>query len=108
LVAYDISIGLIISTLALFTKSFSLVSFVEFQDFTNHFVFYLPTLFVLFLISGLAETNRHPFDLPEAESELVGGFNTEFASSYFAYFFLSEYCSILLMVFLINHLFFGG
>jgi NADH-quinone oxidoreductase subunit H len=108
LVAYDISIALIISTLALFTGSFSLIKIIEVQDQNGYFVFYVPLLFILFLISSLAETNRHPFDLPEAESELVGGFNTEYSSSYFAYFFLGEYCSILLMVFLINHLFLGG
>lgn len=108
LVAYDISIGMIISTLALYTGSFSLMEFVAFQDGVGYFVFYLPILFLLFLTSSLAETNRHPFDLPEAESELVGGFNTEYASSFFAYFFLGEYCSVLVMVFLINHLFLGG
>lgn len=108
LVAYDISIALIISTLALYTKSFSLIDFITIQDQNGYFVFYLPLLFILFLVASLAETNRHPFDLPEAESELVGGFNTEYSSSYFAYFFLGEYRSILTMVFLINHLFLGG
>jgi NADH:ubiquinone oxidoreductase subunit H len=94
--------------LALFTKSLNLIDFVEFQDRFGYFIVYVPALFILFLIASLAETNRHPFDLPEAESELVGGYTTEYASSYFAYFFLGEYCSILLMVFLINHLFLGG
>lgn len=108
LVAYDISIALIISTIALYTRSFNLIDIIGFQDQNNYFVFYLPLLFILFLVASLAETNRHPFDLPEAESELVGGFNTEYSSSYFAYFFLGEYCSILIMVFLINHLFLGG
>ena len=108
LVAYDISIGVIICTLALFTKSLSLVDIINFQDKYGYFAFYLPALFSLFLTSSLAETNRHPFDLPEAESELVGGYTTEYSSSYFAYFFLGEYCSILLMVFLLNHLFLGG
>jgi NADH-quinone oxidoreductase subunit H len=108
LVAYDICIGLIICCVALFTKSLNLLDIVEFQDKCGYFAFYLPGLLVLFLIASLAETNRHPFDLPEAESELVGGYTTEYSSSYFAYFFLGEYCSILLMVFLINHLFFGG
>lgn len=63
---------------------------------------------MIFFIASLAETNRHPFDLPEAESELVGGYTTEYSSAYFAFFFLGEYCSILVMVFLINHLFLGG
>jgi NADH:ubiquinone oxidoreductase subunit H len=93
---------------AIFPRSFNLTDIVEFQDQTAYFVFYLPGVFILFLIAALAETNRHPFDLPEAESELVGGFNTEHNSSFFAFFFLSEYASVLLMVFLINHLFLGG
>lgn len=108
LIAYDISIGIIISCLVFYVKSMSLISFVEFQLKNGWLVLYLPLLFVVFFISSLAETNRHPFDLPEAESELVGGYTTEYASSYFALFFLGEYCSILLMVFLINHLFLGG
>lgn len=108
LVAYDISIGIIICSISLFTNSLSLIDIVSFQDRYGYLAFYLPSLFALFLTSSLAETNRHPFDLPEAESELVGGYNTEYASSYFAFFFLGEYCSILLMVFLINHLFLGG
>ena len=108
LIAYDISIAIIMCTLALFPKSLNLIDIIEFQDCNGYFAFYLPILFLLFLVSSLAETNRHPFDLPEAESELVGGFNTEYSSSYFAFFFLAEYASILLMVFLINHLFLGG
>ena len=108
LVAYDISIGVIICIIALFSGSLNLIAIVEFQEQNGYFVLYFPTLLLLFLVASLAETNRHPFDLPEAESELVGGYTTEYSSSFFAYFFLGEYCSILLMVFLINHLFFGG
>lgn len=108
LIAYDISIGLIISSVTLFTKSLSILDIVELQDKKGFLVFYLPSLFILFLVSSLAETNRHPFDLPEAESELVGGYTTEYSSSFFAFFFLGEYTSILLMVFLINHIFLGG
>lgn len=108
LVAYDISIGIIISSVALFTRSFSLLDFVEFQDQLGYFGLYLPFLLILFIIASLAETNRHPFDLPEAESELVGGFITEYSSAPFSLFFLGEYCSVLIMVFLINHLFLGG
>lgn len=87
LIAYDISIAIIMCTLALFPKSLNLIDIIEFQDCNGYFAFYLPILFLLFLVSSLAETNRHPFDLPEAESELVGGFNTEYSSSYFAFFF---------------------
>jgi len=63
---------------------------------------------ILFFISILAETNRLPFDLPEAESELVSGYNVEYSSLTFALFFLAEYCSIILMCALMVILFFGG
>lgn len=62
----------------------------------------------MFFICALAETNRHPFDLPEAESELVGGYFTEYSSAIFALFYLGEYSSIMLMCVLMTHLFFGG
>jgi NADH-quinone oxidoreductase subunit H len=65
-------------------------------------------LFLIFFISLLAETNRTPFDLPEAEAELVAGFNVEYSSTPFALFFLAEYSSILLMSGLAVLLFFGG
>ncbi|EPS73334.1 hypothetical protein M569_01419, partial [Genlisea aurea] len=64
--------------------------------------------FLLFFISGIAETNRHPFDLPEAEAELVSGYNVEYASVGFAFFFIGEYANILLMSSLIVIFFFGG
>lgn len=108
LIAYDISIGLTISCLVFYVQSMSLIDYVNFQADNGWLIFYLPLLFVVFFVSSLAETNRHPFDLPEAESELVGGYTTEYSSSFFALFFLGEYCSILLMVFLITHLFLGG
>jgi len=65
-------------------------------------------VFILFFISALAETNRVPFDLPEAESELVSGYNVEYSSFTFALFFLAEYANIILMSFLIVILFLGG
>ncbi len=65
-------------------------------------------LFLLFFISGIAETNRHPFDLPEAEAELVSGYNVEYASVGFAFFFIGEYANILLMSSLIVIFFMGG
>ena len=64
--------------------------------------------FLLFFVSALAETNRVPFDLPEAESELVSGYNVEYSSITFALFFLAEYSNILIMSCLIIILFFGG
>jgi NADH-quinone oxidoreductase subunit H len=65
-------------------------------------------MFIIFFISLLAETNRAPFDLPESESELVSGYNTEYSSITFALFFLGEYSNILLMCALTVILFFGG
>ena len=65
-------------------------------------------LSILFFISILAETNRTPFDLPEAEAELVAGYNTEYSSMSFALFFMAEYINMLLMSFLMSILFFGG
>jgi NADH-quinone oxidoreductase subunit H len=67
----------------------------------------LPT-FILFFISALAETSRIPFDFPEAESELVSGYNVEYSSVTFVLFFLSEYCHIILMSTIIALIFFGG
>jgi len=65
-------------------------------------------MFIIFFISALAETNRHPFDLPEAEAELVSGYNVEYSAMSFALFFLAEYSNIILMCSLIVLLFCGG
>jgi NADH-quinone oxidoreductase subunit H len=65
-------------------------------------------MFIIFFICILAETNRHPFDLPEAESELVSGYNTEYAAAGFALFFLAEYSNIIMMCVLISIFFVGG
>ena len=65
-------------------------------------------MFLMFLISMLAETNRHPFDLPEAEAELVSGYNVEYSAMTFALFFLGEYANMLLMSAFVSTLFLGG
>jgi len=100
--------GLIILTLLLSVKSFSLLDIIFFQENIGWFIFYYPVLFIIFFVCSLAETNRHPFDLPEAEAELVSGYNVEYSALGFALFFLGEYASILFMSMFICNLFLGG
>lgn len=108
LIAYDISIGFIILIIFMASQTFNLGKVVEFQVSSGWFLFYYPIIFFIFFICALAETNRHPFDLPEAEAELVSGYNVEYSSIGFALFFLGEYASILFMSSLTVDLFLGG
>lgn len=108
LISYDISMGLLLLNIFLCTKSLNFLKIIEFQDFNGWFVFYFPIPFLLFLVCSLAETNRHPFDLPEAEAELVSGYNVEYSAMGFALFFLGEYSAILFTSILIVNLFLGG
>lgn len=108
LIAYDIAFSVIILNLVLITKSLNLTEILLYQKFTGSLLFYHFFLFILFFLCSVAETNRHPFDLPEAESELVSGYNVEYSSINFALFFLGEYTSILFMSFLIVNLFWSG
>lgn len=107
MVSYEISFGLTIMSLTMFSGSASLVDIVEFQ---RHVWFILPMfpMSIIFFVSTLAETNRPPFDLPEAEAELVSGFNVEYSAAGFALFFIGEYANIILMSTLNTILFFGG
>jgi NADH-ubiquinone oxidoreductase chain 1 len=89
------------------TNSLNLNINIQFQKITL-FIYPLFPLFLIFFIGSIAETNRAPFDLAEAESELVSGFMTEHAAVIFVFFFLAEYGSILLMCILSSILFFGG
>jgi NADH-quinone oxidoreductase subunit H len=107
MVSYEVSIGLILISILLCVGSLNFVEIVVFQSFTYFLIPFFP-LFLMFLVSILAETNRAPFDLPEAESELVSGFNVEYASMGFALFFLAEYGSIILMSTLTVLMFVGG
>lgn len=107
LISYDISMGLIIMPIFMISGSFSLISVVEVQS-EMFFCFPFSFSLVLFFISILAETNRSPFDLPEAESELVSGYNVEYSSVGFVLFFLSEYLNMVLMCSLVVIFFFGG
>ena len=107
MVSYEVSIGLILISILATVGSLNFIDVVTFQNYIFFVIPFFP-LFLMFLISILAETNRAPFDLPEAESELVSGFNVEYASMGFALFFLAEYGSIILMSVLTIILFLGG
>ena len=107
MVSYEVSIGLILISILACVGSLNFINIVLYQNYVYMAVPFFP-LFLMFLVSILAETNRAPFDLPEAESELVSGFNVEYASMGFALFFLAEYGSIILMSVLTVLLFLGG
>jgi NADH-quinone oxidoreductase subunit H len=107
MVSYEVSIGFIVISVVLCCGSFNLSEII----FSQSKVWYCLPLFPMFLIffvSALAETNRHPFDLPEAEAELVSGYNVEYSAMGFALFFLGEYAHMLLMSSLTTILFLGG
>ena len=107
MISYEISIGFIILSIAVCVGSLNLSRIVLGQQEIWLIVPLFP-LFVMFYISMLAETNRHPFDLPEAEAELVSGYNVEYSAMTFALFFLGEYSNMLLMSALSSILFLGG
>jgi len=107
MISYEISIGFIVLSIAVCVGSLNLSKIVLAQKEIWLLVPLFP-LFVMFYISMLAETNRHPFDLPEAEAELVSGYNVEYSAMTFALFFLAEYSNMLLMSALSAILFFGG
>ena len=119
MVSYEVSIGFIIVTVILLTGSMNLSAIVENQSggFWNWHIFsfqYFPMIFVMFpmfvmfFISALAETNRPPFDLPEAESELVAGYQVEYGSTPYLLFMLGEYLNIVLMCAMMTIMFLGG
>jgi NADH-quinone oxidoreductase subunit H len=107
MISYEISIGFIVLTTILCAGSFNLSNIVLAQTKTYYIIPLFP-MFILFYISMLAETNRHPFDLPEAEAELVSGYNVEYSAMTFALFFLAEYSNMLLMSSFAAILFLGG
>jgi NADH-quinone oxidoreductase subunit H len=112
MVSYEVSIGFVIVTVLLAVGSLNLTQVVQSQagdGFWNwHFFGILFPMFIVFIISALAETNRAPFDLPEAEAELVSGYNVEYSSMTFAMFFLGEYANMILMSGMTAVLFLGG
>lgn len=114
MISYEVSIGFVIVTVLLLTGSLNLGDIIRHQagGITHWHAFanfgLLFPMFVVFFISALAETNRHPFDLPEAEAELVSGYNVEYSSMSFALFFLGEYANMILMSGMTTILFLGG
>ena len=107
MVSYEVSIGIIIINVLLCVGSLNLIDIVKAQE-SLWFVVPLFPMFVVFFISALAETNRPPFDLPEAEAELVSGYQTEYSGMMYAMFWLGEYANILLMCAMGTILFLGG
>lgn len=107
MISYEVSLGLIIMIIAINVGSLNLNEIVLFQMGKWHIIPFLP-LCLMFFVSALAETNRAPFDIPEAESELVAGFMTEHSSFSFAYFFIGEYCNMIIISAMLAILFLGG
>ena len=109
MISYELTIGLVILSIVVTTGSLNLTEIVEIQQ-KNSFLLnlLLVPLSIVFFIAVLAETNRHPFDLPEAESELVAGYHVEYSSMAFALFFLGEYANMILMSAITSLFFLGG
>ncbi|KPK97981.1 MAG: NADH-quinone oxidoreductase [candidate division Zixibacteria bacterium SM23_73_2] len=109
MISYEVSLGLSVIGILMLSGSLSLVNIVNQQDsILNWYIFRQPLAFVIFLICALAEINRIPFDLPEADNELVAGYYTEYSSMKFAMFFLGEYGSMINASAIATTLFFGG
>jgi NADH-quinone oxidoreductase subunit H len=107
MISYELSISFSCLIVIIAVRSYNFSKIILLQQYGWFFLPFLP-MFVVFFISILAETNRHPFDLPEAESELVSGYNVEYSGMPFAQFFLGEYANMLIMSSLASILFFGG
>jgi NADH-quinone oxidoreductase subunit H len=109
LISYEVAVTLTLVSVILMAGSLSMVSIVRAQESMRWwFVFLQPVAFVIFFIGSLAETNRAPFDMPEAEQELTGGFHTEYSGMRFALFFLAEYANMIVVSSVATTLFFGG
>ena len=109
LISYEIAVTMTLVSVILTTGTLSLVGIVEAQRESGlWFAFIQPVALMLVFIGGLAETNRAPFDLPEAETELTGGFHTEYSGMRFSLFFLAEYANIIVISAIVVIMFFGG
>ena len=108
LVSYEVAMGLSVIGVIMMAQSLSLVDIVHAQQDTTWYILFQPLGFLIFLTAAVAETNRAPFDLPEAESELVSGYHTEYGGLKFAMFFLAEYVNMIIISALGATLFLGG
>lgn len=108
MISYEVSFSFALLPIFFCSGSFNLLDIIEFQDRNVWFIIPMFPLFCIFFISSLAEANRPPFDLPEAESELVAGYNVDYSSAGFALFFISEYANIIFLSALNVIFFFGG
>jgi NADH-quinone oxidoreductase subunit H len=109
LISYEVAVTLTLVSVILMSGTLSMIGIVRAQE-SGHvwFAFVQPLAFAIFFIGGLAETNRAPFDLPEAEQELTGGFHTEYSGMRFALFFLAEYANMIVVSSVATTLFLGG
>jgi NADH-quinone oxidoreductase subunit H len=108
MVSYEVPMGLSLIPVLLLSGNVSLSAIVHEQQLGLWYVLPLFLSFFIFLISGFAETNRLPFDLPEAESELIAGYHTEYSAMKFSFFFIAEYANVVTVCAMVTTLFFGG
>jgi NADH-quinone oxidoreductase subunit H len=108
MISYELAMGIVVITIVMMSGSLSLRDITNAQHGMNWNVFYQPVAFIVFFICALAETNRAPFDLPECESELIGGYHTEYGSMKMGFYLFAEYVSLFTSSAVISVLFFGG
>src|ERR1041385_912434 len=108
MISYEIAMGMSVIPLFLIVGDLNLSQVIRYQSHNHWLICYAPVSFFIFLVSAFAETNRLPFDLPECETELVAGYNTEYSSMKFALFFMGEYANMLAGSAMMVTLFFGG
>jgi NADH-quinone oxidoreductase subunit H len=108
MISYEISMGMSVIPVFLIVGNLNLSQIIGWQAQHGWLALYSPVSFIIFLVASFAETNRLPFDLPEAETELVGGYHTEYSSMKFALFFLGEYSNMIASAGIMVTLFFGG
>lgn len=108
MISYEVSIGLVFLIIGMITHSFNFSDIVYWQELNGWLIWFVFPVAGVFLVSAVAETNRAPFDLPEAEAEIVAGYNLEYSGIVFALFFLGEYSNIFLMCTVFSILFLGG